>query len=455
VAPPGLPRLDEIAVDGAVLWFTAGISILSGILFGLAPVLAAPLASLNAALKEGGRSADGRGARRLRAALVMVEVSLSVVLLAGAGLLIRSFDLLGRVAPGFQAPPDRILSLQLSPASRRYRDPKALTRYWQELVARIRQLPGIDAAAIALAVPPDRTPFTDAFEIPGRTPREGPPPVPVPFVSVDYFRALGIPLLRGRTFDSRDTPDSPRVTVISETLARRYFGNENPVGQRLKHGGPQLNNPYMEIIGVVGDVKYDGLAEANEPVYYEASDQNAARPMWLVVRTRADALSFLAAVRGEIRAIDPDVPVTQPGTMAQALDESVALPRFRSSLMAIFAATALLLAGVGIYGVIAYSVTRRTQEIGIRMALGASRSGVLRLILVQGSRLALIGIVVGLPGAILFVRTLGTMLFGVSPADPLTFATVVIVLGGSALLASFIPARRAARVNPVQALRQE
>ena len=238
-------------------------------------------------------------------------------------------------------------------------------------------------------------------------------------------------------------------------MARRHFPGENPVGQRLKHGHRSLANPYMEIIGVVGNVKYLGLDNENTPVYYELSAQVPARPMWLLVRTKGDAQSLASAVRGEIRNLDPNVPVDRVGTMAQALSESVALPRFRSFLMSVFAATALLLAAIGIYGVIAYSVAQRRQEIGVRMALGATRSGVVRLVVGQGSRLAIVGIVLGLAGAVGLTRFLEKMLFGVTASDTVTFASAALVLGAVAIVASLIPALRAARIDPVTALRQE
>ncbi len=285
----------------------------------------------------------------------MTEVALSVVLLAGAGLLIRSFTMLGRVHPGFQAPPDRVLLMQLSPTGERYRGDGKLLGYWQQVMDRVRAVPGVASVAVSLTVPPDRTAFTDGFEIPGRTPREGGPLVPVPFVSSDYFQTLGIPLLRGRAFDQRDTLNAPGAVIVSESLARRYFGNEDPVGQRIKHGGPDLKNPLNEIVGVVGDVKYEGLEAADTPVYYEASTQFPARPMWMAVRTHGPALAMLPAVSAAVRALDGNVPIASPGSMEQALSETVALPRFRSTLMAIFAGAALLLAAVGIYGVLAYS----------------------------------------------------------------------------------------------------
>ena len=460
LAPPGLPRLDEISVDARVLAFTLLVSVASALILGLVPALGVSTATLSESLKEGSRgSTVARGHRRVLGYLVIAQVTFSVMLLVGAGLLIRSFSLLGQVAPGFQAPPDRILTMLVSPTGVRYRDAgnRGLAAYWEQLLARVRTLPGVAAASIAITIPPDRLAFTDGFEIQDKSlpPGSDYPAVPVPFVSQDYFKTLGIPLIRGRWFDNRDTADSPRVTVISETMARRYFLNEDPIGRRLKHGGRALTNPYMEIIGVVGDVKYQGLDGENEPVYYEASSQVPARPMWVLVRTHADAQSVISAVRKEIRELDPDVPVARVGTMAEALSESVSLPRFRALLMGIFAATALLLAAIGIYGVIAYSVTQRTQEIGVRMALGATAASVLRLVVGQGSRLALLGIALGLAGALGLSRVLKTMLFGVTSTDPLTFGAVIVILGTVTILASLIPAFRAARVDPVIALRHE
>jgi putative ABC transport system permease protein len=322
-------------------------------------------------------------------------------------------------------------------------------------LSHVRALAGVESAALAITLPPDHVAFSDGFEIPGRTPKEGGPVVPVPWVSYDYFRTLGIPVLRGRVFDRHDKPGSPGVKVISEALARRYFPGEDPIGQRLKHGGPSLNNPYGEIIGVVADVKYEGLAGENVPVYYESADQYSSRPMWLAVRTAGRARQWLSAVQAEIRAIDSNVPVASAGSMEDWLHESVALPQFRTTLMAIFAFSALALAAVGIYGVLSYSVERRTQEIGVRMAIGATPLDVLRLVIGQGGRLASVGVVLGLAGAFVLTRVLQKMLFRVSASDTLTFAGAAVVLGAVTIVASLIPAWRAARIDPVTALRQE
>ena len=455
LAPPGLPRVDEIALDSGVLLFTLLVSMASGVAFGLVPAFGVARSNAAGRLKEGGRNSDTRGGGRLRAALVISEIAFSIVLLAGAGLFIRSFMMLGRIHTGFETPPDRLLTLQLMPSGPGYVQQPPLAAYWDQVLSRVRSLAGVESAALAITLPPDRVAFSDGFEIPGRTPKEGGPVVPVPWVSYDYFRTLGIPVLRGRVFDRRDKPGSPGVMVISETLARRYFPGEDPIGQRMKHGGPSLKNPYGEIIGVVADVKYEGLAGENVPVYYESADQFSSRPMWLAVRTAGPARQWLAAVQAEIRAIDPKVPVASPASMEEELRQSIALPQFRTTLMAIFAFSALALAAVGIYGVLSYSVERRTQEIGVRMALGATPPDVLRLVIGQGGRLACVGMVLGLGGAFALTHVLEKMLFGVRASDAISFAGAAVILGAVAVVASLLPAWRAARIDPITALRQD
>ncbi|HEY7112732.1 MAG TPA: ABC transporter permease [Thermoanaerobaculia bacterium] len=457
LGPQDLPRAGEIAVDARVLAFTVLVSVLGAVLFGVAPALASSGAAPNEALKEGGRSGGSQRHGRARGALVIAQMSLSVVLLIGAGLLIRSFNLLGHVDLGFAAPPDRVLTMPVSPTGPRWRDNAALNVFWTQLLERVQSLPGVLAASIANTTPPDRLAFTDGYEIESKPlpPGSDHPAVPVPFVSHGYFKTLGIPLLRGRVFDQRDTADSPRVTVISATMARRHFPGEDPIGQRLKHGGRSLKNPWMEIVGIVGDAKYQGLGEKPEPVYYELSDQVPFRPMWLLVRTETDAHALAPAVREEIRKLDPNVVAESSTTMAEAVSESVSMPRFRSLLMTAFAAMALLLAAIGIYGVIAYSVAQRTQEIGVRMALGSSRSRMLVYIVGQGSRLVIAGIAVGLAGAFAVTRMLEGMLFGVTSSDAVTFTGAVLVLGAVAIAACAVPALRASRIDPIRALRHE
>ena len=465
--PGGLPRLTEIGVDGRVLLFTLLTSLASALMFGLGPALSTSRVPLSDRLKEGGRGGESRTHRRVRAILVVGQVGLSVLLLIAAGLLLRSFHLLGSVDLGFNAPPERVLTMLLSPTGPKYRPPapvagetqpnRALAAYWDQILDRVRILPGVEAASVAITIPPDRVAFTDGYEIESKPapPGSDHPAVPVPFVSHDYFKTLGIPVLRGRSFDARDRMDSPRVTVISQALARRHFPGEDPVGQRLKHGNRSLANPYMEIIGVVGSVKYQGAHNEDTPVYYELSAQVPARPLWLLVRTKGDARELIAAVRQEIRSIDQDVPVDRVGTMADAVEQSVSLPRFRTFLMSVFAATALLLAAIGIYGLLAYSVAQRKQEIGIRMALGATPSGVVGLVVGQGLRLALGGIALGMAGAVGLMRFLETMIFGITTSDVITFASAPLVLALVAVFATLLPALWAARIDPVTALRQE
>jgi putative ABC transport system permease protein len=355
------------------------------------------------------------------------------------------------VHAGFHTPPESVVTMFVSPTGPRLTGkPDALAAFWRQVIERVQALPGVEAASVSNAVPPDRPVYHDTYEIEGKplAPGSQHPIVPMPFVSHDYFGALGIPLLRGRTFDQSDNA-SPGVTVISDTMARLHFPGEDPIGKRIRYGN------WLEIVGVVGDVKYRGLGDENKPVFYQLITRGRLWDVWLTVRIKGDAGAVSSAIREEIRRIDPVVPVDRISTLAQSTAESVALPRFRSLLMTLFAATALLLAAVGIYGVVAYSVAQRTQEIGVRMALGASTSGVLRMVIGRGGRLAAAGIVLGLVGASTLTRVLERMLFGVSASDTLTFAGAVLVLGTVAVLASLIPALRAARIDPVTALRQE
>jgi putative ABC transport system permease protein len=457
LGPQELPRLGEIQVDGRVLAFTVLVSLASAILFSLAPTLTASAVSLSERLKSGARAGESRSQGRARGVLVVAQVTLSIMLLIGAGLLIRSFTELGRVDPGFAAPPDRVLTLLVSLSGPRFDKPDVRSMFWDELLTRVRALPGVEAASISLTIPPYGTEFDD-YEIEGKPLPMGEehPSVPVPFVSHDYRKTLGIPLLRGRWFNEGDRADTPRVTVISESMARKHFSGEDPVGRRMKYGGPnQTSHPYMEIVGVVGDVKYLGLGRHSGAVFYELNFRMPLRDMWLLVRTQDEPQPLVAAVRREIHGLDPNVPVDRVSTMAQALAGSLALPRFRSVLMTVFAASALLLSAIGIYGVIAYSVAQRTQEIGVRMALGATSVGVIRMVLGQGGRLAIKGIALGVGGAVGLTRFLERMLFGIEPLDSITFACAVLVIGAVAIVACTVPALRAARVDPVTALRQE
>ncbi|MGA8728216.1 MAG: ABC transporter permease [Terracidiphilus sp.] len=456
LAPPGIPRLDTIGMDGRVLLFTLVVSTLCGTIFGLIPAFAATHSDLTRPLKESGRgTGESRGHRTLRSSLVVAEIALSAVLLACAGLLIRSFLTLDNVPTGFTAQADHLILMRISPSGDHYAQEQTLSVYWGEVIRRISDLPGVESAALAVWLPPDHSAMSDSFEIQGRTPPDGGPVVPVPIVTQDYFKTLQIPLLRGRSFDGRDTMTSPRVTIISQDLARRYFPGEDPIGKQLKHGGPQSNNPYMEIVGVAADVKYEGMAVPDEPVYYQASSQSPDRPMWLVVRAQGDTNPLFSAIRSNIAAIDSNVPVSNVGTMAEAMYETVALPRFRSALMGTFAVVALLLAGIGIYGVMAYSVLRRTQEIAVRMALGATRSAVVSIVLKSVLMQTAIGLLLGIPIAFVAGHLIASQLYATRPYDPPIFIGATLVLVFCSLMAGIIPARRAASIDPMRVLRAQ
>ncbi len=457
--PGNLPRIEEVHLDLRVLGFTLLVSLATGVLFGLAPALHGSRADLTPALREGGRGGTaGAGRRRTRAALAVAEIALSLPLLAGAALLLHSFVRLQRVETGLLAPPARVMTLQISPSAARYRDGKTSIAFYQLLLERVRRLPGVEAAAVADSLPPDRESNADTYVIAGRplAPGELNPITTAPTVSDGYFRALGIPLVAGRVFDARDRQGSPPVAILSAGMARRDFAGQNPIGQRIKASGPDLNDsPYMEIVGVVGDTKYLGLANPLDAAYYQPFAQNGGQKQYLVVRSAVPAAGLAPLLRREVQSIDRDVVAGAAATMEEALWDSVAQPRFRTWLLAAFAAAAVLLAAIGIYGVIAYSVAQRTHEIGLRMALGAGRAEVLRLVVGQGAKLALVGIGLGLAGALAFTRVLGRLLFGVSATDPLTFLLVPALLAAVALAASAVPARRAALIDPHAALKHE
>jgi putative ABC transport system permease protein len=463
--PGNLPRIEEVRLDARVLGFTLLVSLLTGILFGLAPALQSSRADLASSLKEGGRGQSASaGRRRTRAALVVAEIALSLLLLAGAALLLRSFVRLQQVETGFRVPAARILTMQISPSAARYRDAGTSIALYERLLERVRHLPGVESAAVSDSLPPDREGDADTYVIAGRPlgPGELNPIVSAPTVSADYFHTLGIPLVKGRFFDARDRADSPPVAIISAGLARRDFagrdpmGPIDPIGQRIKRSGPELHgSPYMEIVGVVGNTRYLGLARSTDAAYYEPLSQNGGRKLFLAVRSGTAAASLAPLLRREVQAVDRDVVVTAVATMEQALSDSVAQPRFRTALLAAFAAAAVLLAAIGIYGVVAWSVAQRTHEIGVRMALGARRADVLLLVVGQGAHLALAGIGLGLAGAFLLTRVLANLLFGVSATDPLTFILVPLLLAAVALAASLIPARRAAAIDPHAALKVE
>jgi len=458
--PGNLPRIEEIRLDGVALGFAVLISALTGILFGLAPAFQTGRDKLASNLREGGRGGTARaGRRRLQAILVMGELALALILVTSAGLLVRSFVLLGQVNSGSQAPPENVLSMKISPISSKYRNSDQIIPFYKRVLERAQAAPGVLYAGISDSLPPDRQYDYDTFVIQGQQlpPGEINPAVTCPIVSPDYFRALGIPLVRGRFFTEHDIETAPPVVIISESMARRYFPNQNPLGRKLKASGPDLNGtPYMEIVGVVGGVRYTGLDDQPADAYYQPYAQTMYDQRTnLVVRSAGPAAPLASSLRRAIRDLDPDTVISDVTTMEEALGASVVGPRFRTMLLGGFALCALVLAAIGIYGVIAYSVAQRTQEIGIRMALGARRSNVIGQVVTEGLRLALAGTAFGVIGAFLATRLLASLLFSVKATDALTFAIGPLILIAVALLASFLPACRAAMVDPVIALRHE
>jgi len=459
--PGSLPLMDFVRLDARALLFTLSVSLLTGVLFGLFPALQSARADLNSTLKEGGRSGSGgRYRARVRAALVVAEIALSMMLLLGAGLFLRSLERLERVSGGFSAPTQQILTMTISPGDRKFQDPKLGVPFYNEVLRRAREIRGVELAAVSDALPPDRQGDADTFGIEGQalSPGEINPIISVVTASTDYFHALGIPLLRGRYFDEHDAPDAAPVAMISQSMARRFFNGRDPIGQRIRQSGPGFGDDnWMTIVGIVGDVKYLGRNQGQESdaAYYMPFGQSYYARMYLAVRTSESASGIAGKLRRAIQAANPAATVAQVGTMDQALARDVAEPRFHTTLLGLFAGTALLMASVGIYGLIAFSVARRTQEIGVRIALGARPANVLRLVIRQAMALAVVGIALGLAGSLALTRLLQTMLFGTSATDPFTFVLVPLVLLGVVLLAAAIPALRATRISPVAALRYE
>jgi putative ABC transport system permease protein len=451
-APKGTPRLEEIAIDRGVLAFTFGVAMLTGLAFGLAPALLSSRTNLTNALKEGGRDARASvSGNRVRSALVVAEVSLALMLLVGAGLLIKSFVNLQRVDPGFNA--KGVLRVDVGVPRSRYAGRPQLAAFFKQLVERVAVLPGVEAAGAISKLPLSGEGTDTSFLIEGR-PQPEPNREPVSHyakVTPDYFRTMGIRLLRGRVITDADKIDSTRVAVISEGLARRYFPDEDPIGRRLLFG----SSDRREIVGVVSDVKSFGLNQDSRSMMYFSQQQYAERGMSLVVRTAGDPMLLATAIRSEVHALDADLAVSNVMTMEQLVSGSLAEPRFVLLLLGVFAAAALALSVIGVYGVVSYSVSQRQHEIGVRMALGAQMRDVLKLVVGQGMILVGGGVALGLAGAFALSRVMESLLFGVSATDLMTFAATPVLLAGVALGACFVPARRATKVDPMVALRYE
>ena len=452
MAQGSLAQAGEIRADATVLAFTAAVSVLAGLVFGLAPAIAVTRPDLNAVLRSEGRgSASGRRRNRLRSLLVVSQVALSTVLLVGAGLLVRSFLELRGTSAGFDTGHLLTMNIALPPA--RYAKGAPMIEFYERLLRLVRSVPGVRSATVSSALPLNPTRLSPALP-------EGQPEVPLaerPLFNIQtfepgYVETMRVPLLGGREFSQRDDALAPKVVMVNQTVARRFWPNENPIGKHILVGrGPVP----CEVIGVLGDVRNASLAAAVSPEIYLPFPQLPWASMNLVVRTAGDAHTFVPAVRGRVLAVDQDQPVTAVATMEEVMEQAAAQPRFTAWLLGALAAIALVLAVVGIYGAIAYSVAERTGEMGIRLALGAGRADILRLVLGQGLLLALCGTAVGLAASLGLTRLLESQLYRVSSADPLTFAACAIIFAAVAALASYLPARRAMRVDPTVALRWE
>jgi len=457
MAPVDIPRLDQIRVDWQVLVFALGVSLATGVIFGLVPALQASRPDLNESLKEGGRgSTTGIRGRRIRGALVISEIALSLVLLIAAGLMIKSFVHLQQFNLGFN--PDRMLTLRLQLPGSKYKDDSQVAGFYRELLDGVENLPGVQSVGAISTIFLTKTPYSTNFTIQGRPPlRPGEQiEVPIDSISPNYFRVMGIPLLRGREFTDDDKAGAPGVVMINQTFARRFFPDEDPIGKRFVYGMPDgPNPPWLTIVGVVGDTRRTGFDAEIRPETYLPYSQTPDRSMYLVVRAASSPMPVIQPVRDAVWAIDKDQAVFSVETMDQLLSEMMAQRRFNMLLLAIFAGAALILAAVGIYGVMSYSVTQRTHEIGVRIALGAGRATVLRQVTGQGMMLAAAGIGLGLAGSLALTRLMAGLLFEVHATDPVTFVLIPLLLGGVALAASVIPARRAMKLDPILALRYE
>ncbi|HYN85047.1 MAG TPA: ABC transporter permease [Pyrinomonadaceae bacterium] len=467
LAPDAIPRADEVGVDTSVLTFTLVVSILTGLACGLAPAVQGTRADVSTALKDAVKgSAAGFGRSRLRGALVVAEVALAVVLLTGAGLLMRSFARLTQVNPGFDAAAGVVLmDVPLSPA--RYREEAQVVAFYDELLRRVRQLPGVESAGTTHTAPLSGGDSARPFVV-----ADAPPPEPgkepgasYRVISPGYFRSMGIPVLRGRDFADSDNSSAPPVVVVNETLARRSWPGRDPLGQRMRQGAVGGDSPWMEVVGVVGDVRHAALDSEPKPEMYftfrqaglqrSSSIANNSRRITLAVRGAGDTAALARAARAEVAGIDKNQPVAGVRTLGDAVSRSVTPQRFNTLLLGVFAALAVALAMIGVYGVMSFSVGGRTREIGIRMALGAQRRDVVGMILRQGMALVAVGVALGLAASAALTRWMTTMLYGVSATDPLVFAAVTALLIAAALVACYVPARRATKISPMEALRYE
>jgi putative ABC transport system permease protein len=450
LAPAGvLPS--SLTLDGRVMAFALVLTAATGLCFGLVPAVQASRPDLDGVLKEAGRGGSGSAGHRFRDALVVAEVTLSLVLLVGAGLLLRSAVALQRAELGFR--PDHVLTAEFRLPPAKYAEPRAIAAFFRQTLERLRAVPGIESAALVRAVPFSGNDGSTTFQVEGQPepPRGREPIAQLNIVSPDYFRTMGIRQLEGRDFDEHDTADVPSVAVVNDTMARQLWPGIGPIGRRLR----LRDAGWVTVVGVVGDVRHSGPSEPPQPQVYTTHEQDPRIFACVVVRTAGDPMAMAAPMRAALWSVDKDQPVWKVRAMDQLVTGSRETARAMSLLVGVFAAVALALAGVGIYGVMAYAVSQRTREIGIRMALGAASGRVLRLVVGRALALTSVAIVLGAIGATALARLLGTLLFGVGPADPATFVAAAAALAAVSTLAAYLPARRAARIDPMRALAEE
>jgi putative ABC transport system permease protein len=450
-----LPRLATVALDGRVLLFAAGITVISGILFGLAPALQAVRRRTEEPLRGGRATHGSRSGMRLRRVLIFGEVALACVLAIGASLLARSLLRLTGAPSGIRS--DRLFTVELALPEQRYKDPEPVYRFFGTLLEAIDRIPGVESASASNSLPPDQVTMGDEFVFDTKPlkPGEPMPVAPLLLVTPDYFRTLGIPILQGRAFTDADAEHSPPVAIISRAMAQRYFPHENPVGRRIRQGGSERGNPWREIVGVAGDAKYMGLGAADVPVYYQPETQNAMNAMFLEIRTPLAQGTILRQVRTIVDHMDKDLALERPRMMDDLLSRSVSLPRMRTILIAAMAILALLLAAVGIYGVVAFSVGRRRSEMAVRIALGAQPGELVWLVVRESMQPVVCGVLAGIVIAAVLGKIVESLLFGIHSNDPSTFALASGVLTLIALAACGIPAIRAGRLDPAVTLRSE
>jgi len=460
LGPGSIPRLDYITIDARVLLFTLFISLVSGTMFGLVPALRISLVDIHSTLKEGGRaSADsgamwGRG-RSFRKSLVISELALSVLLLIGAALLIRSFANLQSVSPGFNA--KNVLTLELTTNGDKYREAQFVLATYKRIGEQLESLPGVKYAGAISSLPLSQMFAWGPITVEGRIPPPGENFInaDVRIVNGHYFQAMQIPLREGRFFNESDTKTSPPVGIVDEYMAKELWPNQSPIGRRLHNGGITDKDPWITVVGVVGRIKQYTLDSDSRIAIYYPQTQFVTHSMNVVIRANSDPAALYSAARKEIQSVDPDLPIFRPVTMDQRVQESLARRRFSMLLLSLFAGLAVALAMIGIYGVVSYVVNQGTREIGIRLALGATPRAILHLVIGRGMALAIPGVIIGLLGGLAFTRMMRGLLFGVSPIDPLTFVAIPVCLVLVALLASYIPARRATLVDPTVSLRSE